>query len=157
MLIGFQEQVPIAKSKVQVCPSPHASRKMQWQMVQAGANHTTVFRLKERTTGPVCPWLNGTWLSFMNPDLIYPCNTEFITSLAGMCIWREWISTVSICFSNPFSQQRTLVIPEQKQRWQKILWAILQREIISYCVLFKKVWQKVYPKKLLCLLSYASC
>lgn len=89
MQTSFQEQVPISKSKIQICSSPRASRNMQRQLVQAGANHTTIFRFKERATGPACPWLNGTWFSFMNPELIYPCNTEFITSLAGMCIWLD--------------------------------------------------------------------
>lgn len=151
----LQEEVLTTKSKIHVCLSPHASRNMQWKLVQAGTNHTTVFRLKERVTGPACPWLNGTWFSFMNLDLIYTCNTEFMTCLAGMCIWLDWISTVSICCSNPFSQQRTLMIPERKQRWQKILWAILQWEIISYFGLFRKVW-KFTPRNFSVLTHFAN-
>lgn len=119
MQTGFQEQVPTTKSRIQVCLSPHTSRNMQWKLAYTGKNHTTIFRLKERVTGPVYPWLNGTWFSFMNPDLIYSCNTEFMTCLAGICIWLDWISTVSICFSSPFSQQKNTSDTQAKQRWQK--------------------------------------
>lgn len=156
MQTGFQEQVPTTKSRIQVCPSPHTSRNTQWKLAYTGKNHTTIFRLKERVTGPVYPWLNGTWFSFMNPDLIYPCNTEFMTCLAGICIWLDWISTVSICFSSPFNQQKNTSDTQAETKMTKILQAILQWEIISYCVLLRKVWQKVYPKKLLCLTCLTS-
>lgn len=146
MQTGFQEQVPTTKSRIQVCLSPHTSRNMQWKLAYTGKNHTTIFRLKERVTGPVYPWLNGTWFSFINPDLIYPCNTEFMTCLAGICIWLDWISTVSICFSSPFSQQKNTSDTQAETKMTKILQAILLR----------KVWQKVYPKKLLCLTCLTS-
>lgn len=112
MRTGFQEQVP---TSIQVSPPPHAPRNVQWQLVKAKAKGRTMSRLKESETGPACPWLSGTWFSFVNPDLICPCNTGFITSLAGTCIWLDWTSTASICFSNPFSQRGTLVILEQEQ------------------------------------------
>lgn len=115
MLTDFQKQVPIPKSNIQVYSPPHAPRNIQWQLVQARANHRTISRLKKSATGAAPPWLSGTLFSLVNPDLVYPCNTGSITSLAGTCIWLDWISTASICFSNPFSQQGTLVIPEQEQ------------------------------------------
>lgn len=68
---------------------PHAPRNIQWLLVRARANCRTTSRLKESATGPACPRLSDTSLSFVNPDLIYPCNTGFITSLAGTCIWLD--------------------------------------------------------------------
>lgn len=151
MQTGFQEQVPTTKSKIQIISPCH----LQWKLVQTGASHPTIFKLKEKATGPACPWLNGTWLSFMNPDLIYPCNTEFMTAFAGMFSWLDWISTVSICSSNLSASKEHCWYLRGNKDDKKYSGPFLMGNYFMLCFVQKGL-TKVSPKKLLCLTHLAS-